>query len=88
MYRLCVLCIASVKEVHLIGVGLDTHWKRSHVWYMSGLHTPFIVIVLHLVVTMNVMFAAAHSLHTDGSPYMIFTNQIGVGLHHERDHHT
>ena len=48
----------------------------------------FIVIVLHLVVTINVMFATIHSLHTDGSPYMIFTNQIGVGLQHERDHHT
>ena len=72
---MCVLCIASVKEVHLIGVELDTHWKRSHVWYMSGLHTPFIVIVLHLVVTINVMFATIHYLFTSGSPYMICTNQ-------------
>ena len=31
------VCIARVKEVHLIGVGLDTHWKRSHVWYISSL---------------------------------------------------
>ena len=69
------MCIARVKEVHLIGVGLDTHWKRSHVWYMSGLHTPFIVIVLHLVVTINVMFATIHYLHTNNSPYMICTNQ-------------
>ena len=42
---------------------------------ISRLHTTFIVIVLHLVVTINVMFATIHSLHTDGSPYMIFTNQ-------------
>ena len=70
------VCIARVKEVHLIGVGLDTHWKRSHVWYMSGLHTPFYSNSFTFSSRHNVMFAAKHSLHTDdGSPYMICTNQ-------------
>ena len=36
----------------------------------------FIVIVLHLVVTINVMFATIHSLqYTESSPYIICTNQ-------------
>ena len=69
------VCIVRVKEVHLIGVGLDTHWKRSHVWYIQVAHdlysNSFTFSSRH-----NVMFAAKHSLHTDdGSPYMICTNQ-------------
>ena len=69
------MCIASVKEVYLIGVELDTHRKRSHLWYIKFAHAfysnSFTFSSRH-----NVMFAAKHSLHTDdSSPYMICTNQ-------------